>query len=183
MHHTYTIEEKKNMETWIRLSIRLLIENDSNLLSPDPINSIIGLEGQKPLNRELHEMAINHRLAFYLEKLFEQFGIEGYYCDIEYNRFINNRKMVRSIRTGEQIEVRPDIIIHKRERLQEPCPHLLVVEAKKRSTIEKDRNHIYDIMWDSNYCYKYGLLISYYENKKTINYEVITLENKEFNLT
>lgn len=138
------------------------------------------IEGQKDLNRELHETTINHRLAVHLEYLIEKYGIYGYHVDIEYNRFINNRKMVRSLKTGNYIEVRPDIIVHKRTRLNDPDPHLLVVEAKKYELNDKDCNHVKDIMHDENYRYKYGMLVSYYENPKAIQVILLTLPDGGF---
>lgn len=180
MWHSYTESEISTVIEWITLSIEQLIRKDYDLLNPLRIESDFSINGQKELNREIHETAINHRLARYLEDFFEKYDLEDYRCDIEYNRFINHRKMVFSIETHEQIEVRPDIIIHKRERINEPIPHLLAVEAKKYRTSEKDRNHIRDLMWDNNYRYKYSLLISYYENNETVNCELYTLNDGEF---
>ena len=180
MYHNYTSEEKENMMNWINTSINLFIERDPDMLSPNSIQTNIKIENQKELNRELHEITINHRLALYLENKMDDFGFSSYNCDIEYNRFINQKKMVVSIKTGTPIEVRPDIIVHKRTRIHELIPHLLVVEAKKNSNNKKDRNHIRDIMSDFNYQYKFGLLISYYESKATINCELLILENSKF---
>lgn len=180
MYHKYTKEEKESIANWISASINLLIERDSDLLTPRKIQTDFKIEGQNEFNREIHETTINHRLARYIEDLQVEYGINHYHVDIEYNRYINNKKKVRSILTGEYIEVRPDILIHKRTRLNEPIPHLLVVEAKKRSIIEKDRNHVLDLMMDSNYRYKFGLLVSYYESESIINCELVTLKNGEF---
>lgn len=180
MWHSYTEHEIFKVKEWITLSIEQLIQRDNKLLNPSKIKSAFRIEGQKDLNREVHETTINHRLARYLEDYLVQYGFEEYHCDIEYNRYINNRKMVFSLKTHQQIEVRPDIIIHKRERIDEPIPHLLVIEAKKYSTTDKDRNHIHDLMWDNNYQYKYGLLISYYEVNETINCELLTLNDGRF---
>ena len=58
-----------------------------------------------------------------------------------------------------------------------------LVEAKKYSTIEKDRNHVMDIMADHNYQYKYGLLVSYYENVDLIQCELFSFENTQFVIT
>jgi hypothetical protein len=180
MHHNYTDEQKQNIINWVTTSINLLISNDSDLLYPAKIETEFKIDGQKELNREVHETTLNHRLAHYIEILMSDFKYNDYKVDTEYNRFINQRKMVHSIQTGQLIEVRPDIIVHKRTRLHEHDPHLLVVEAKKYSNNDKDRNHVRDIMQDHNYQYIFGLLISYYENIKTINCELLTLENKVF---
>ena len=180
MHYEYTAAEKTNIVDWVTAAIKLLIDKDSDLLSPDKVETDNKIDGQKELNREVHETTINGRLERYIEDLISDFGYKGYNCDIEYNRYINQRKMVRSIETGQYIEVRPDIIVHKRLRLYEELPHLLVVEAKKYSNNEKDRNHVRDIMRDNNYCYKFGLLISYYESKTKINCELLSLEQDKF---
>lgn len=181
MVHHYTSAEFENVKNWIVASLQILIQKDGDLLKPDSIPTRHKLEGQKDLNRELHETTINHRLAFHLEYLTEKYGIYGYHVDIEYNRYINNPKMVQSWETDEFIEeVRPDIIVHKRTRLDEPEPHFLVVEAKKHGLIPKDCNHVKDIMYDANYQYKYGMLISYYDNPKTIKVNLLTLPNGGF---
>lgn len=180
MYYVYTEEEKATIIDWITAAINQLKDKDSELLSPVIVQTNFLIEGQKELNREVHETTINHQLACYIKNLIDEFNFKDYKIDIEYNRFINQRKMVRSIETGNPIEVRPDIIVHKRTRLHEPVPHLLVVEAKKYSNNDKDRNHVLDIMRDANYRYKFGLLISYYENELRINCELLTLENGEF---
>lgn len=180
MAHHYTASEFENVKNWIVASLQILIQRDGDLLKPESIPTLHKIEGQKDLNRELHETTINHRLAVHLEYLIEKYGICGYHVDIEYNRFINNRKMVQSLKTGNYIEVRPDIIVHKRTRLNEPNPHFLVVEAKKYELNDKDRNHVKDIMHDENYRYKYGMLVSYYENPQAIQVILLTLPNGGF---
>ncbi|MDO9098405.1 MAG: hypothetical protein Q7U60_09820, partial [Candidatus Methanoperedens sp.] len=173
--------EFENVKNWIVASLQRLIQKDGDLLKPESIPTLHKLEGQKDLNRELYETTINHRLACHLEYLMEKYGICGYHVDIEYNRYINNRKTVRSWKTGNGIEeVRPDIIVHKRTRLNEHEPHFLVVEAKKHGLIPKDCNHVKDIMHDENYRYKYGMLISYYDNPHAIQVNLLTLPNGGF---
>jgi hypothetical protein len=180
MYHQYPKREIETVKNWISASFRILIQKDRDLLMPESIPTVHKIEGQKDLNRELHETAINHRLAVHLECLMEKFGITGYHVDIEYNRFINNRKLVRSLRTGEFIEVRPDIIVHKRIKMDEATPHILVVEAKKHELNDKDRNHIEDIMKDDNYRYKYGLLVSYYDKPAAIQSTLLILRESGF---
>jgi len=180
MFYQYPEREVVTVKDWIIASFQILIQRDGDLLRPESIPTIYKIEGQKDLNRELHETTINHRLAVHLEYLIEKFGITGYHVDIEYNRFINNRKRVQSLQTGKFIEVRPDIIVHKRTRLNEATPHFLVVEAKKYELNDKDRNHIKDIMKDDNYRYKYGLLVSYYEEPTAIQSKLLTLRDLRF---
>jgi hypothetical protein len=180
MTSNYTDSETENVKNWIIESLQTLIQEDGDLLRPESVPSIYKLKGERDLNRELHETTINHRLAIHLENLMEKYGMSGYYVDIEYNRYINDRKMVRSLKTGKSIEVRPDIVVHKRTRLDEPVPHFLVVEAKKHELNDKDRNHIKDIMHDENYLYKYGMLISYYSDPRVIQVNLLTLPGDDF---
>ena len=181
MTHHYTSAEFENVKNWIVASLQIMVQKDGDLLKPESILTLHKLEGQKNLNRELHEIAINHRLAFHLEYLIEKYGICGYHVDIEYNRYFNNRKGVQSLKTGDLIEVRPDIIVHKRTR-DEPDSHFLVVEAKKRKLSDKDHSHVKAIMHDKSYRYKYGMLISYYDNDnpQAIQVNLLTLPNDGF---
>jgi len=110
----------------------------------------------------------------------EDYGISGYNVDIEYNRYFNNRKKVYSTEKSSYIEVRPDIIVHKRTRSGELGSHFLVVEAKKHELIDKDCNHVKDIMLDTNYQYKYGMLISYLEDTQKIQVKLLTLPRSDF---
>ncbi len=180
MVHYYTSAEFENVKNWIVASLQRLIEKDGDLLKPEIILTPHKLEGQKDLDHELHETTINHRLACHLEYLIEEYGICGYHVDIEYNRYINNEKKVRSLETGNEIVVRPDIIVHKRTRLDEDEPHFLVVEAKKHGLIPKDCNHVKDIMHDGAYGYKYGMLISYYDDPHVIQVNLLTLPKGGF---
>lgn len=179
MYHNYDKKEEQLIVSWLKLSFLRLIERDIELLIPDKIESDYIILGEKEINREVHETAINHRLAVNIE-MFTPEGFGHYHVDIEYNRFINQRKMVRSLKTGNVIEVRPDILVHSRTNLRIETPHLLVVEAKKYKNNEKDRNHIFDIMADSNYNYKYGLLVSYYDNSERIQCELISFVKGDF---
>lgn len=181
MHHNYIEEEKDLIIRWLNLSFQRLIERDHELLHPDSVESDYILLGEKELNREVHETAINHRLAVNME-MFMPENLAQYHIDIEYNRFINQRKLVQSIKTGERVEVRPDILVHSRTNLGIEIPHFLVVEAKKYTNNEKDRNHVMDIMADYNYQYKYGLLVSYYENISSIQCELYSFENGDFKI-
>ena len=45
---------------------------------------------------------------------------------------------------------------------------------------DKDRNHVRDIMHDENYRYKYGMLVSYYDNPQAIQVNLLTLPNDGF---
>ena len=113
---------------------------------------------EKILNRELHETTLNHRLAYYLENELVKGSVLDYNVDIEYNRNFGNSKSV--IIEGNDIPIRPDILIHKRmsDNLGD---NLLVVEAKKGKSSQHDYNKIIALMKDERYLYKFGLLVSY----------------------
>lgn len=120
---------------------------------------------ERKLNRELHETALNHRFAFYLENELLKEQINGYHVDIEYNRNFSDQKRVKL--GNLRIPVRPDILIHKRMRTNETLPHLLVIEAKKHKINQHDINKVEGFMKDEKYLYKFGLTISYaYDQSK-----------------
>ena len=181
MYHTYDRDDYDVVKEIITNAVKDLIEFDSILLEKDQIASSYSImPDEEVIDRKIHELAINHRFARYLENRLVARGFVEYSVDIEYNRFINNKKKVFSLETEEHIVVRPDILVHKRIKLDAPVPHLLVVEAKKLSIIDKDRNHVKYLMHDSNYQYKYGLLVSYLENFEEIRLNLLTLNNGEF---
>lgn len=163
MFHEYPEEETARVREFIIAAIVLLLEHDEELL----------LKG-------VHENSINHRLAHYLELLMPAFGIEGYACDTEYDRYLGGLKKVKSIQTGKNTTVRPDVLIHKRSKITEDLPHLLVIEAKKLKTSEHDRNKVQDLMADNRYQYKFGLLTSYYKNLETVVCELLIFVNGKF---
>jgi hypothetical protein len=73
-------------------------------------------------SRKLHEVCINHRLATYLEQEILPIvnGTEQkYFVDIEFNKEgINKKKILRY--NGQELVVRPDIIIHNRFTIGNP---------------------------------------------------------------
>ena len=71
-------------------------------------------------NRDIHEQALAHRLAFHLENLG---SFVGYHVDCEYNRHGNDRK---TDNTG--LDFRPDIIVHIRSN---DDGNLIMIETKK----------------------------------------------------
>lgn len=180
MHYIYDENETNLTKEWIKQSIGELVERDHELLNPEKIQTDYIIEKAEEKNRQIHETAINHRLAVYLEKNIKMVNIEGYHVDIEYNRFMNFEKLVKSLETNNPIEVRPDILVHTRTNMQFDVPHFLVVEAKKRKHNDKDRNHIKDIMADYIYKYKYGLLVSYYRDPDNVECELLELNDHQF---
>lgn len=182
MYHSYEGDEVNNMVALLKRAVKMLIQEDSELLNPDKIPSDHEIQGKDKLNREVHETAINHRLAVYIEHLLVGYGYNDYKVDIEYDRFLDYQKWVQSLENGNKIKIRPDIIVHKRTFLDGDAPHLLIVEAKKYDIITKDRNHVMDIMSDANYRYKFGLLISYYKDPAIISCELLLLLNNSFDI-
>jgi len=180
MHHDYKVEEVNRIIEWIKGGLRLLVTNDRDLLIPDIVDTEFALEGKRILDRKIHETTINHWFSVYLEQLVEDFGIIDYNIDLEYNRFGNNKKFVEIEISDEAKVVRPDILVHKRLRLDEVKPHFLVIEAKKEALIKKDIKHVKGFMSDASYKYKYGCLISYYELDANIKVNLLTLEDGQY---
>ncbi len=88
------------------------------------------------LNRDVQEEAISHRLARYLETLFETWNVD---CEFNMDRDKRKRTPLPQKQNPEVVDdalVRPDIIIHKRGTSN----NLLAIEVKKSSN--KDRGEI-----------------------------------------
>ncbi|SHH41618.1 hypothetical protein [Sporanaerobacter acetigenes] len=121
---------KDNVESKIKEALNMLIERDKELLEID-----------------INERTLCHRLAIYIEQLFD-----GYDVDCEYNRsglgdpkkltfesiekiYKNGEKVRMNVKDTIAKTVYPDIIVHKRKKEE----NLLVIEVKK-STNKMDRN-------------------------------------------
>ena len=117
-------------------------------------------------SRKLHEVCINHKLAIYLEDEIIQIISDAdhkYFVDIEFNREgINKKKII--VCNGEELVVRPDIIIHNRKS-SEQKENFLIVECKKNgascSEIEDDQKKIRAFMENDKYKYFFGLQVVY----------------------
>jgi len=157
--------EKDKIIKLIKDAIKKLVENDDDIFKQKIPKLGKSTEKERKLNRELHETALNHRLAFYIEQGLLELKISNYNVDIEYNRNFSDQKRVKI--NGVRIPVRPDILVHKRMRITEETPHLLIVEAKKHKTIGHDINKVQGFMEDREFKYKFGLTISYaYDSTK-----------------
>ncbi|MDO6430909.1 hypothetical protein Q4E93_09945 [Flavitalea sp. BT771] len=150
----------------LKISIKNLIDNDSDIFNTDEIMPENISEDAKVLARQLHEVTINHRFAHYLETNMPGTGMTGYNVDIEYNRFYNNPKLVQT--TEGLIEARPDIIIHSRRNKEISPQHYLIVEAKKGKFINTDVAKVNGFMTDDNYNYLFGVLISYCQDPDNV---------------
>jgi len=121
-------------------------------------------------SRKLHEVCINHKLAIYLEN--EILPIisgadQKHFVDIEFNREgINKKKII--LCNGEELVVRPDIIIHNRKSGKEKR-NFLIVECKKNgaqpSEIDYDRKKILVLMENDKYKYSFGLQVVFGKNE------------------
>lgn len=157
--------EKDKTKKLITEAIKNLVENDDDIFKQKIPKLGKSTEKERKLNRELHETALNHRLAFYIEQGLLELKISNYNVDIEYNRNFADQKRVKI--NGVRIPVRPDILVHKRMRITEETPHLLIVEAKKHKTLSHDINKVEGFMEDKKFEYKFGLTISYaYDSTK-----------------
>jgi hypothetical protein len=140
-------------------SIGELITNDDDIFNIDiPIPRRLPLI-ERLLDRELHEICINHRLAYYLENNLQDQELGFYNVDLEYNRYYGNQKILNTGAT--QVPVRPDIIVHTRMNDQVEQQHYLVVEAKKAEITPYDIVKVRAFISDDNYNYLFGLTISY----------------------
>jgi hypothetical protein len=107
------------------------------------------------ISKDASEWAIAHRLAVYLEQL-----IPGWHIDCEYNR--QGVGIDPKTNPGAKI-VRPDIIVHHREKLP-PGHNLLVIELKKKETDSdsgKVRDYTSPPQRERKFQYQYGLTVSF----------------------
>ena len=107
------------------------------------------------LDITVSEWAIAHRIAVYLEELFE-----GWNVDCEYNR-AGPSKLPKYARDGTN--KRPDIVIHHRT-MPEKEHNLLVIEIKTDNSSE-DYSKLKDFTSSPNgarhFQYQYGLALSF----------------------
>ncbi|WP_284653156.1 hypothetical protein [Flavobacterium terrisoli] len=153
-----TDQELEFIKLILTKSIDELIKRDSSIFNHNEQIDVHLDENVAILNRKLHEVTINHRLAYYLE-MNASGTLPFLFADIEYNRFYENPKQLN---IGQQIVVaRPDIILHSRMNTEVPIQHYLVVEAKKDQITEDDILKVKGFISDDNYSYLFGLTISY----------------------
>lgn len=155
MYHNYNPQDLTNLKGLLRNSVLELLRNDKEIINNYQINSTW-------YGRKLHEVCINHRFALYLEKYANNFGLNDYFFDLEFNKKGNERKYSQAVdtETGKS-ERRPDIIVHRRDVSPENINNYLIIEAKKMKIIAKDERTIKSLMIDPDYKYKFGLSIIY----------------------
>ncbi len=111
-------------------------------------------------NRDIHEQALSHRLAFHLEN---SGFFSGYQIDCEYNRY---EERVKKNASGKPI--RPDILVHIRGVQSH---NLMIIQAKKfndsKLEIKQAENALQS---DKLYLkYKFAFLVVLPENLDSIN--------------
>lgn len=126
------------------------------------LSSILGQVIQKvQINDELliqkkMEWATAHRLAVYLEEHFS-----GWNVDCEYNK-VGTGIISKHDSTGTH--KRPDIVIHKRERIEKEN-NLMVIEIKMESEDISDEQKLIDFTsvpsGERSFQYQFGLKISF----------------------
>jgi hypothetical protein len=107
------------------------------------VNTLMN-QDSKLLENDSHEISIAFRLGLYLNEAFKN---TSYNIDLEYNRLLDTKNPKKL--NGKN--VRPDIIIHKRETDKD---NLLVIEIKKSSNSqgqENDREKITQYIKELNY--------------------------------
>ncbi len=127
--------------------------------------ALFGLQpaSDSDIDRKLHEVCINHKLAEKLaaQACFSESEHGRLYVDIEFNREGAHPKILL-----EDV-VRPDIIVHNRQSDHNKL-NLLVVECKKEhasaSAIEDDRKNVINFIKCVKYAYQYGLCVIYKRN-------------------
>ena len=154
-----TQQEIDNLKRLILESFYLLCSRDSDLVYLGDSEVLEIYADAEKMERKLHEVCINHRLAFYLEALLTKYFSNDYKVDIEYNRYYKNPKVIH-IDNEYQI-ARPDIIIHTRTNITTSPQHLLVVEAKKDILSKKDTSKVKAFIEDKHYQYLFGLTVKY----------------------
>jgi hypothetical protein len=112
------------------------------------------------LSRKVREECVNHRLAFYIEALYEEVvGDDRLYCiDLEYNKNLGRSDKVVEDANGRKIRIRPDIIVHKRDSNKD---NLIAIEAKHELNSPHDIWKLTRLL-DEPYNYTYAAGISYY---------------------
>lgn len=129
----------------------------------DALNNLFSID-KIILDAKLKEECINHVIAVYIKKSLDantDFKDEKYFVDLEYNKITKTGGPKKSIK-GKNI--RPDIIIHKRDDEEEN--NLCVLEIKKNYCIKADKDKIIGLL-KSNLKYKYGFAVSLKLDRKS----------------
>ena len=109
-------------------------------------------------NRDIHEVALAHRLAYHLEN---SGCFAGYIVDCEYNRHGTETK-----RDERGCLFRPDIVIHVRGN--DDC-NLIMIETKKYDVAPREEERVTTSLERRirQYCYQYAFLVKFPEKEVT----------------
>jgi len=136
------------------------------------VKRFIDKDWEKLYKNDIHENTFSHRIAVYLEENFNEYNV-----DCEYNKIFDDKKLNE---IGENI--RPDIIVHKRENMNS---NKLIIEVKKAGTGSMEvKNDIEKLKKSSNLNYDLGAVIGILKNTidivfiKSGNEDRIRLDNK-----
>jgi hypothetical protein len=156
--------ETKLLNKLVKFAVKIFLENDKELLN---------------IGDGVHEQAISHRIAVYLEHELNKEGLEGYNVDCEYNRNGEEPKALRSIidefsevtsefrkrniKFNEYLDqvksflVRPDIVVHERGSHEH---NLIVIEIKKNNSSREDEKKLCEFTYNyGDYQYQLGVHI------------------------
>lgn len=157
--------DEEYLKCIVSLAVDIFLEKDKELLN---------------LSHGVHEQAISHRIAVYLELFFSSV----YHIDCEYNKQgSQNEKTVKNVssvrcrcccascksyvkknRKKQKLIIRPDIIVHKR-RENGLNDNILVIEIKKRSECFFDQEKLKEMTKvDGRFGYKLGVFIYFPES-------------------
>ena len=132
------------------------------------------------IDNDIHERSMTHKLAIYLEELFN-----GYDVDCEYNKNTTESKKIYDVEHKIQeikkdteyeykdsIAVFPDIIIHKRGN---KLKNLLVIEVKKDNAIKNNKSKLEEIdifklkaYTTEDLNYRYGIYINLKNSREKV---------------
>ena len=118
----------------------------------DALKEVVSECCYKEIAYNMHEVALCHRLAVYLEKSGK---FDGYLIDCDYNRSEENVKRYPRD-TVKNCGFRPDIIVHKRGKGDD---NLIMIEAKKASATRpqkrKAKKRLIRHAKEYKYCYAF----------------------------
>ncbi len=120
---------KQNVED----AINLFIQNDTELL-----------------NLRVYELAVSHRIAVYLEKIFDDKGLN---FDCEYDKRFDLKKP-----GPDDKPMRPDILVHTRNSQDN---NKLAIEIKKQHVFRRDIEKL-KMLTNQDGIYKYALGVFIY---------------------
>lgn len=132
---------------------------------------------------DVHEQAITHRIAVYLESMFPD-----HHVDCEYNNDLDSksgRKQIRYLNDEDASMVRPDILVHHRG-LNGKHHNILIVEVKKSTCTKIDLNPDIDKLSEftsqnNHFCYQCGALVKLGVKDNTGIVKIIWFENGSSN--